>query len=1564
MNYNTLWRPYCLILFTFVLSPLSLMAQDDFSLLETSTAGTASSSKVASRLKIVPSLQAHLMDNTLSDLNLTLPLSERNDELRMVLQEVPLFPSEGLRVSSRQGSELITEPGKIYKGQIMDDPDSRVHLALYDDDLHLRVMRSDGSGYKLFRDQNSTDGGLAVYELYEKSSDRAAINFVCGNVQNGHQLKPKGGGSSPKRLAGTGGQGPLRVYLEIDYATFVSLGGTVEQTINAVTTLFAAATSHFDQINCNMNDGSQYCVTMQLAEIFIHTTPDGYPDPGGSVFRRLEDFVLTSNDMTTTHSELMADNDPSNDPDLFQLINWSDVADQNGGVSNGIGNLCGGTFNPLDNNGNPLFLNGPLQMNGESIALLGPVETVPNGGQSDLYAEIIIAHELGHSMGARHTGANAFYSSDDTDCPGHRYALELASCGAEDNTLCNPTQGQQDPPRAEPNGRNIMGNTTIPGRTVYRLCPTRVMSSCWAFENPAVTFNDVNDNVVIANPCNVQADPDDGLVPDFNLNNPQMPLMLHNMSFHEENVDLMCAHLNECDTWGGPVCTAPETADCNCGPPGNLWLDTDCDGIPDCCECDTYVSVPNEIMNDQETIGFDCMTGQVQVNNFEFVQCDDNDPCTSNDRIRLDQGPLSACNCAGTPMESNVKDDDPGGGCIDNTDPCVLLEKTYAGDSGAGLALSQYPVAWTSSSPPANPPNITTPDILANWQGGNARIVKRKAVNGNNMLHEGIVVPLCCPLMAGPKARTYTLSFDAAFLGYYDNSQATVLIQSSNGPPSVHAPLSFEPNNQINGYETLSQTVALGNSLPPAGLDYPVLNGNTDFNDFWFQNGINIPFTMSRFTVTITPDQFTDFLYFSINTNCPQLNPGETIINNIGGGGSFIIDNITVTQPEPPITLVQQTEEFEFCEGFRTEIIQQVLDSDLASNNCEFMICEGEDFKLEVVAPGWTEDRPVTLAEPPFCFTENNYRWERLTNDLGGEPCPPEIQTGSTFCLEDFDEMMQGRYLLTLFDPACNCENEMEFELRLDKKPDMELAYQLCYVECLMDQADDTGQFTTGCSSFIKYDQPTGPDCALHLCMDDYWSRTLQVRPTDPQMPLDLQDIVILFYENIFDCRGIGLPEGDEPLDIVNLTKPTDCWENRTSISFDGFGTYMVYDRHCPSNPLVFVVEPDDMIDLDEVMVVSEEPLSGTDCEVKVCFIYFDQVPEAENHQVVQWNDGSGWSSNRSTSNDNDTWCTTLPMNEDHLIQIRWGDDPSCCEEFMYRYDNEQDVKINVDNQLCDANNGGVEILDPDPHWTFMWSNGSTESFIDCLGVGEYTVTVTDEYGCTSEHTRIVNQETRTVITTSGGVIGLRDNNEAIARTGIKLTAGSTLNWLFETYHISDNFRLEASPVPFPPNAPSGFGQTLLYTTPVTSYVSQCCLAQPPTPLHNPNCTYSQNQQPCNLTTNDQYCGCGSIFLGDYQDNSIIDFSTHVFNGEAGVNSGIVNLGNSTRCKSSNNFLTGTFTVPHNVQGFMWVRAIIDGQPCDPNGSGTVWKLIISCTQGGLQNEISKRLRALDEGEK
>ena len=1525
MIYKNIKVQLCCMLFIFFSTGV-VWSQTKITLFENTAHFVDSSPDKEVSLELNPFAQDQLRRGDLTELRIDLPLSSDTDEvLPLILHRRKIFGHGGMKVSSRSGSyHLYDNDIAFFRGKIEGREDSEVHMGIFQDQVQLRVLESNGTGYKLVSSDVESPSGQPVYELTRMIAVPPEMDFVCGNNSAAIQNQIKGTQKPLHRSAGNSSQGPLTVYLEIDYRTYVSMGGTIQDVVTQITDLFARVSGYFDGINCNLSDDNnnsfQYCVQLQLSELFIHTSTDAYAEPF-DVFGRLEDFVMGSNASTNT--------------DLSQLINYSDVNPAFGGLSNGVGSLCGGTYNPLDvNSGNPLYQN-PLDMNGESIANLGPYQSGDNNN-SALYEEYTMAHELGHSLGAMHTGANAFYSSDpnEPDCPGHRYALEMAPCGAIGDTRCDPVLdpndpnfvSRDDPPREEPDDYDGMGSL---GRTVDRLCPSTVMSYCAHFLS-----------------TNHDCPPGSGV---------QATIPVGGPFFHIENRNLICAHLDECNDWGDPPCTAPEVVGCDCSngsTPGANWLDTDCDGIPDCCECDGYEFIAEPTFDHTIPPVFRCDGTIVPGTGITVTAqaCDDNDPCTTNDMIIFD---YVSCLCIGEPTNDKLADNPSSGGCINNSGLCEILDRRFDGPNASLAAVSQFPVRWTGS-------RITTPDIV----DGQARL-RGTALGSNGNItsaeQEGLVFPLCCPIKRD--GSNYRLLINHSWLPHYAGLGASLLIQGSTNPPDVNSPMptgtgSFGDVVSF-GMFALSDNLTSAYPQVTVGCTFDPVTGNplttaVRPDDFWYLNPQSVPAAPTYTAGALNTPPFLDlsllapascslndqeihYLYFSVvidPTNSNHIFQGTPLENCSGlqffGGGSLLIDNIQLFKSEPPITLVRQTEDFSFCEGFRTEIPQPVLDSELASNDCEFMICEGEDFKLEVVAPGWTEDRPITLAEPPYCFTENNYRWERLTDDMGDEPCPPEIQTGSTFCLEDFDAMMQGRYRLTLFDPACNCENEMEFELRLDRKPDMELAYQLCYVDCLQDQADDSGQFTPGCSSFIDYDQPTGPDCALHLCMDDYWSRTLQVRPTDPQMPLDPQDIVILFYEDIFECRGIDLPEGEGPLDIVNLNRPTDCWENRTSISFDGFGTYMVYDRHCPSNPLVFVVEPDDMIDLGEV-IISEEPQAGDDCEVMVCFIYNDMFPEAENHQVVQWNDGIGWSSNHSIQDDNDTWCTTLPMNEDHLIQIRWGDNPSCCEEFMYRYDNELNPNFDIDDQLCDTNNGGVEVIQPDPDWTFIWSDGSTNSFIDCLNAGDYTLTITDKYGCEHMSLHTISNITTDVLSESGQRSGLAESDANIAQTGIKLNSGTTLNWEFISQFVSDNFKIIISE---DQNFPQSSTSFLLHSTPISSVSENCCLT---TTSSGCQCPPSYPSSSCSC-----WCDCANVYLASHPSN-MVDFSNYSYMGDQGVGQAIININNANECHQFNS-LSGSITIPNNQQGFYWVKAEIDGQPCYPDGPDfTRWELTISC---------------------
>lgn len=60
-------------------------------------------------------------------------------------------------------------------------------------------------------------------------------------------------------------------------------------------------------------------------------------------------------------------------------------------------------------------------------------------------------------------------------------------------------------------------------------------------------------------------------------------------------------------------------------------------------------------------------------------------------------------------------------------------------------------------------------------------------------------------------------------------------------------------------------------------------------------------------------------------------------------------------------------------------------------------------------------------------------------------------------------------------------------------------------------------------------------------------------------------------------------------------------------------------------------------------------------------------------------------------------------------------------------------AEVSVTNLLCYGNENGSAVVTADlgnPPFTFEWSHGPTTPFVDGLAAGDYTVTVTDAYGC------------------------------------------------------------------------------------------------------------------------------------------------------------------------------------------------------------------------------------------
>lgn len=563
------------LVFFLCLLSFNLLSQDYYPIFELSQ-DVSSSDKDKVALQVIKSNFDFIKYEDVPIIRFHLPISDEG-YLELVLSKRSIITSDGLSVTTSAGySKVIRDVGQFYHGQIVGQDNSKVSLAIYDNDIRMRIRQEDGTGYVLHKKESRLANDTEVsFELVRSSAERPSIPFYCGNTET--EQYAADGSSSSLKSSGNSGRGPLTVYLEIDYETFVSMGGDRDIVIMEMTDLFLNVATYFDQVNCNLIDENGnpvvHCLQIQLSELFIHETPDGYPD---SVTDRVIEFV----------------NSPTNaarETDIAQLIRWTDASNATGGISNGIGNLCGGTN----------VVNGQtLDMNGESIANLGKYELNPSDpSQAEDYPELIMAHEMAHSMGAFHTEANTFYSSDDQNCPGHRYAIESESCDAVDNFLCPDANGNtppSDPPRSEPDGQNS-GNG-LEGRTVTRICPTTIMSYCWAFngnDNSVCTDADGNDHV---RPIAIDTD----------------------APIHPQNVIKICEHLNACSTWGEPGCMT-ET-----DPP---LPDADCDGIADEDECLLYTNVSNGLIDIVESIN-QCPYEEI----IETVQsCNDNDDCTFND---------------------------------------------------------------------------------------------------------------------------------------------------------------------------------------------------------------------------------------------------------------------------------------------------------------------------------------------------------------------------------------------------------------------------------------------------------------------------------------------------------------------------------------------------------------------------------------------------------------------------------------------------------------------------------------------------------------------------------------------------------------------------------------------------------------------------------------------------------------------------------------------------------------------------------------------------------------------
>ena len=112
------------------------------------------------------------------------------------------------------------------------------------------------------------------------------------------------------------------------------------------------------------------------------------------------------------------------------------------------------------------------------------------------------------------------------------------------------------------------------------------------------------------------------------------------------------------------------------------------------------------------------------------------------------------------------------------------------------------------------------------------------------------------------------------------------------------------------------------------------------------------------------------------------------------------------------------------------------------------------------------------------------------------------------------------------------------------------------------------------------------------------------------------------------------------------------------------------------------------------------------------------------------------WSSGDTTSTVSD-WPT------DSMLTIIVQDSTGCFvfDTFYHNVHDELLVLMNIDNDICGGSPDGfitLDILEGEGPFEYEWSNGTTESLLFNLNAGEYSVTVTNEEGCSGVATGMV----------------------------------------------------------------------------------------------------------------------------------------------------------------------------------------------------------------------------------
>ncbi len=279
-----------------------------------------------------------------SSIELTIPLDIKS-KVTLQLRAVQLHSSDFVVKEKSSAGTQVTDYklGRYLTGKIIDQPESSAIITIHNNELSGVIRNSDGI-YNLGLLENGSD----EYIIYKTSDLEEQIDFTCEQLGHGtmddHILTPA------KSSQKTNCSQVVNVYFECDYQMYQNFGSSSSAVTNHVNTIFTELITLYGNEN----------IPIQISEIQVWTTNDNY----GTGVTALGNFAsaLNSSGFNGDIAHLLANDSGSN-----------------GGVAY-VDQLCGS---------NPYAYS-------DIVNSTNPFPTYSWDVQ-------VVAHEMGHNFGARHT---------------------------------------------------------------------------------------------------------------------------------------------------------------------------------------------------------------------------------------------------------------------------------------------------------------------------------------------------------------------------------------------------------------------------------------------------------------------------------------------------------------------------------------------------------------------------------------------------------------------------------------------------------------------------------------------------------------------------------------------------------------------------------------------------------------------------------------------------------------------------------------------------------------------------------------------------------------------------------------------------------------------------------------------------------------------------------------------------------------------------------------------------------------------------------------------------------